>query len=97
MSNIIKIVLAVLFFICLMDISYGYFQLVRFCALIGFIILAWQANKQSRQTEIFIYVGLAILFQPLIKISLGRLIWNVVDVIVAIGLITSIFIKSKIT
>jgi hypothetical protein len=37
-----------------------------------------------------VYVGLAILFQPLIKIALGRLIWNIVDVIVAAGLLYSL-------
>jgi len=42
-----------------------------------------------------IYGGLALLFQPFIKIALGRQIWNIVDVITAIGLIISIFIKPK--
>lgn len=30
------------------------------------------------------FASLALLFQPFIKIALGRTIWNVVDVIVAI-------------
>jgi hypothetical protein len=38
---------------------------------------------------------LAILFQPFFKIAFGRELWNVVDVIVAIGLIISMFIKPK--
>jgi hypothetical protein len=44
-----------------------------------------------------IYICLAVLFQPLIKISLGREIWNVVDVIVGLALLVSIFIKPKLT
>ena len=74
---------------------YGYFQIVRFAALIGFAILAYNANEQGYKREVIIYVCLAILFQPLIKIALGRVVWNVVDVIVGIGLIASIFIKPK--
>lgn len=74
---------------------YGYFQFVRFVALIGFSVLAYQAHQQGGQTEMFIYIGLALLFQPLIKISFGRQIWNVVDVVVGIGLIASIFMKPK--
>ena len=74
---------------------YGYYQLVRFVALIGFAILAYKANEQGQKTEAIIYVCLAILFQPLIKIALGREIWNVLDVIVGVGLIASIFIKPK--
>lgn len=29
----------------------------------------------------------ALLFQPFVKVALGRTMWNVVDVVVAIGLI----------
>ena len=74
---------------------YGYYQFVRFAGLIGFAILAYQANQQGRQTEMIIYGGLALLFQPFFKIALGREMWNIVDVVVGIGLILSIFIKSK--
>ena len=95
MDKIIKIILAVLFFICLFDMPYGYFQIVRFAALVGFAILAYNSNEKGQKTEAIIYVCLAILFQPLIKIALGRVVWNVVDVIVGIGLIISIFIKRR--
>ena len=74
---------------------YGYYQLVRFAALIGFALLAYNSNEQRNKTEVIIYVCLAILFQPLVKIALGRVVWNVVDVIVGIGLTASIFIKPK--
>lgn len=74
---------------------YGYFQIVRFAALVGFAILAYNANEQGHKREVIIYVCLAILFQPILKIALGRVVWNVVDVIVGIGLIVSIFIKPK--
>ena len=95
MDKIIKVILAVLFFVCLFDMPYGYFQIVRFAALVGFAILAYNANEQGFKREAVIYVCLGILFQPLFKIALGRVVWNVVDVIVGIGLIASIFIKPK--
>lgn len=95
MDKIIKIVLAVLFFICLADMPYGYYQLVRFAGLIGFAILAYQANEKGKQTEMIICCGLALLFQPFFKIALGRELWNIVDVIVGIGLLISIFLKPK--
>ena len=52
-------------------------------------------NPQGRQTEMIIYGGLALLFQPFFKIALGREIWNIVDVVVGIGLILSIFVRPK--
>lgn len=95
MNNSIKIVLAILFFLCLADMPYGFYQFVRFAGLIGFAILAYQANQQGRQTEMVIYGGLALLFQPFFKIALGRQMWTIIDVVVGIGLLISIFMKPK--
>lgn len=92
-NNIIKIVLAILLFLCLLDMPYGYYQLVRFAALIGFGVLAYKANEQKKQTEMIIYGALALLFQPFFKIALGREMWNVVDVIIGIGLIGSLIMN----
>ena len=94
-ENIIKIMLAVLFFLCLADLPYGFFQLVRFCALVGFGILAYAANEKKQSAEVIVYVALAILFQPLFKIALGRTIWNSLDIVIGVALLLSIFIKPK--
>jgi hypothetical protein len=67
MERVIKMILALLFFICLADMPYGYFQIVRFAGLIGFEILAYQANQQGRQTEMIIYGCVVLLFQPFLK------------------------------
>lgn len=95
-NRLIKIILAVLFFICLIDMPYGFYQLVRIVALVGFSILAYQSFKNENKNLTIVYVGLAILFQPLIKISLGRDIWNIVDLVVGIALIVSLFVKRNV-
>lgn len=95
MESVIKIILSILFFVCLADMPYGYYQIVRFAGLLGFVILAYKACEQNRQIEMIIYIGLALLFQPFFKVALGRQVWNVVDVIVALGLIISIWYRQK--
>jgi len=95
MERIIKVILSLLFFLCLADMPYGYYQIVRFAGLVGFALLAYQAHVQSRKTKMIIYGGLALLFQPFFKIALGRQMWNIVDVVVGIGLLISIFMKPK--
>lgn len=92
---IIKTALALLLFLCLLDMPYGYYQLVRFITLIGFGILAYQSYRQEKQIEMVVYGVLALLFQPFLKISLGHELWNIVDAVVGIGLIASLFIKKK--
>lgn len=95
LENAIKIVLAALFFLCLVDMPYGYYQLVRFLALVGFGLLTYKSYDRQENVMTVVYAGLAILFQPLIKISLGRELWNIIDVIVGIGLIGTILMKPK--
>jgi hypothetical protein len=62
---------------------YGYYQLVRVVATAAFAFLAYQERENSL---LWVFVGLALLFQPFEKIALGRTLWNVVDVAVAVFL-----------
>ena len=81
------LIMAVILLICLFDMPYGYYQLVRFVAMIVFGVntFVYVAKEDSR---LMITMGaLAILFQPLFPITLGKMIWNIVDVIVAIFLL----------
>ena len=93
-KNLIKIILSVLLLCCLLKMPYGYYQFVRLASFIGFIYLSIDANKKGNENQIIIYVALALLFQPFIKIAFGRDIWNIIDVIVSIGLILSLFKKN---
>ncbi len=95
MNNAIKIILAIMFFICLAEMPYGYYQFVRLAGLVGFAILAYHAHEQGKRKEMIIYIGLALLFQPFFKMALGRDLWNFVDLIVGIGLLISVLKKPK--
>jgi hypothetical protein len=95
LENVIKIVLSILLLGCLFNMPYGYYQFVRFAGLIGFAVLAYQSKQKGNQFEMIIYASLALLFQPFIKIALGRELWNTLDVIVGVGLLISIFVLPK--
>jgi len=94
-EKLIKLILAILFFICLAKMPYGYYEFIRFTALVGFAYLAYKSYKDGNKGMSFIYAALAILFQPLFKIYLGRQLWNIVDVAVGIFLLVTIIYKSK--
>ena len=70
---------------------YGYYQGVRFAGLLGFALLAYRCYEQKKVQVMIVFIGLAVLFQPFVKIALGRTGWNVIDVVVAVGLIGSVF------
>ena len=95
MNNVIKIVLAVLMLLCLANMPYGYYQFVRFASLVGFTILAYESIKKEKIVEVIIYVSLALLFQPFFKVALGRVMWNIVDVVVGVGLLITLFVDKE--
>ena len=93
LQNFFKIILSILFLLCLFHMPYGYFEAARFIGMLGFALLEYFNYQQNKKTEVIIYIALALLFQPFLKVALGRTIWNLTDVIVSIGLIVSIFVK----
>ena len=85
--NHLKLILAALLLLCLAPMPYGYYQLVRIVAMIAFAIMAYQYYEKKVIALAITFGGLALLFQPFIKVALGRTLWNWVDVIVAVGLL----------
>ena len=85
--NNIKLILAALLLLCLAPMPYGYYQFIRLASMIVFAAMAYQYYEKGKMPLAITFGGLALLFQPFIKIALGRTLWNVVDVVVAIGLV----------
>ena len=86
MIPFLKLVIAVLLLLCLADMPYGYYQIVRFASAFAFAYLSYDYFKSKNDGLGFIFAALAVLFQPFFKIALGRTIWNAIDIIVAVGL-----------
>ena len=94
-KTILKIIITVMLLLCLTDMPYGYYNLVRFTATASFVYLSYSSFKSSEEGKGFFYGSLVLLFQPFFKIALGRTLWNVVDVLVAIVLIYFIIIELR--
>ncbi len=89
--NYISLGLAILLLLCLFPFPYGYYILVRFISMVVFACLGFKYLNEEKQTLAIVFFALAVLFQPFIKIALGREMWNVVDVVVAAGLIYMVY------
>ena len=81
------LIISILLLLCLFPMPYGYYTLVRFVSMVAFGVMAYRYYTQHKVALMITFSSLALLFQPLIKITLGRTMWNIVDVIVAILLI----------
>ena len=92
---IVKLIVAILLILCLANMPYGFYTLVRFVAAFAFAYFSYDYFKANKDGLGFTFAALAVLFQPFFKLSSGRAIWNIVDVIVAIGLIYLVVIAFK--
>lgn len=93
---IIKIVLIILFLLCLSKMPFSYFQIVRFLGMVAFAWLAYIDIKKKDKTLFIIWSSSALLINPFIKVALGRSMWNIVDVVWAIILVSSIWTDKKV-
>jgi len=66
---------------------YGYYTFVRFVSMVAFGVMAYRYYAQHKTALTITFASLAVLIQPFIKIALGRTMWNIVDVVVAILLV----------
>ena len=81
--RIVKGIIVALLLLCLIDADYGFYQAMRTLISFGFAFLTYNYYKAGDKTNAIIFLCLLIVFQPLMKIGLGRGVWIVVDIIVA--------------
>lgn len=86
--------LAAMLLLCLAPMPYGYFMLVRFVMMVAFGWMAYLYYLRQKTVATCVFAVLALLFQPIYKIALGRAMWNVMDVLVAVLLI-GLFVLEK--
>lgn len=91
----IQLILAALLLLCLAPMPYGYYQLLRFVAMVAFGWMAYGYYVEKKEGLMVTFCALTLLFQPFIKVALGRELWNMVDVTVAALLLLLVFVKKK--
>lgn len=95
MRKVILGIIAALLLLCLADMPYGYYTLVRFVTTFVFAYFAYDYFKNEQEGFGFAFAALALLFQPFFKFALGRTMWNIVDVVVAIILVFLILKENR--
>jgi len=71
--------------------QYGFYTLLRFIVFVTTTYLAWLAYSNQKQQWTWLFGFIAVLFNPFIPIHFSRDLWRVIDLVVAVFLIVSIF------
>lgn len=91
MKYLIKLLLPALLLLCLVNMPYGYYVFIRIIMSIAAAIISYNYFEQNKNEIAYFWGGIVILFQPLYKIPLGKDLWKIVDLIIAIILIIRIY------
>lgn len=95
MMRRLKRILIIALVLCLAPMPYGYYILVRYFAMIVFGLMTYQYYQEKKGNLMITFGALAVLFQPFIKIPLGRVVWNIVDIAIAVVLLVMLLIEGE--
>lgn len=87
---ILKIIGAVLLFLALAKMPYGYYTFLRLSIMILSFVFAYEAFKNHRALWGWAFVGIAIIFNPIIPVYFQRSTWHVIDITAGIIFLASI-------
>jgi len=71
---------------------YGFFTLLRLVVVASTGYIAWIAYRSKQETWTWIFGSIAVVFNPFMPLYFGRGFWVVIDLIVGIFLVVSIFV-----
>jgi len=91
-KNIITIIMVVFLFLALQESwPYGFFTLLRIIVFSGTAYLTWITYKAQIKKWAYTFGFIAYLFNPLIPVQLNHELWSILDLVVGVILIVSIF------
>lgn len=93
-KNILKLLLSILLLLCLFKMPYWYYQLIRLLGMVGFIYFAYKDNQDKVKVTPQLFAIAAIIINPIIKIPFGRSVWQIIDIIFSVILISTIFLEN---
>jgi hypothetical protein len=85
---------ALLLLIALGDHPYGYYTFLRWAVCTAAIVVAWVAWRSDVEWAMWPFIGIAILFNPLVPVYLQRSTWQPIDVICALAFGLAISLKN---
>lgn len=92
-KNIALLSAAALLFLALLDgWQYGFFTILRFVVFTACAYSAWLAYENDRESWSWFMGAIAMLFNPFFPIHFERDVWVVIDSVIAIVLILSVFL-----
>ena len=91
MNTLVRFIPSLMLFVALVPgLPYGYFQFLRLVVTGFSCLFAFVAFEEKKKVWMWLFIGVTVLFNPLIPIHLSRDTWLPIDTI--IGIVFIVFI-----
>lgn len=84
-----------LLLIALLDMPYGYYQLLRVCIFCTSAYIAVQQNDGGDKFWMWGFIACALIYNPVVKLSLGKEIWPLVNVATVVFYFSHMLTKQR--
>ena len=93
--NKIFLIAGLALLVAIADLPYGYYQLLRFFIFGVGVYGAYLCIQENKITWMWIFGVITILFNPFFKVHFDKVIWQMIDLLVAIIQFTFFFVGMK--
>jgi hypothetical protein len=83
---------AVLLLVALGEHPYGFYTFLRWAVTVAALVVAWES---AAQWATWVFVGIAILFNPIAPVYLDRETWRPIDVARAVIFVVSVALERR--
>ncbi len=85
-----KIISSILLLLGILSLPYGYYQLLRILITLSAGISTFEFYNKNNQPMMYLFLLIAILFNPLLPLHFNKSIWIIIDLITALIFLISI-------
>ncbi len=82
--------------LAVLPMPYGYYQLLRIGACLAFAALAYDAHSKGRPAYYWLWLcGLALLYNPILRIHFERETWAILNILAAAALAADLVYRRR--
>ena len=91
-ENWLKVVAIVALLGAFGPFPFAYYQMMNWAVLGAALMTAYQAYKRQKKFLMWLFIIVAVVFNPITPFNLRADIWRIADVVVAVLILTSFFL-----
>jgi len=91
----VKVISGIMLLIALVRLPYGYYIALRWIVAVFSAISAFDALNKRKSGWVWVFIGIAIMYNPIVPVHLTKAIWSPINILTAIIFFASIGVVNE--